>query len=127
MIKDISTQIIKIDITGSLRSDDTDLGEMPTQAVEDLGALADQHLTNLVLHQAAIYAAELTRFIRDYVGNGELHIYDADSRNLLSRVDSFIPTNYWANHEALNEQIARWTEEAERRVSAVSDRGTPAL
>ncbi|EPR14162.1 hypothetical protein M527_12795 [Sphingobium indicum IP26] len=68
--------------------------------------------------QAAIYAAELTRFIRDYVGNGELHIYDAKSRNLLSRVDAFIPTNYWANHEALNEQIMRWTEEAAHRVIA---------
>jgi hypothetical protein len=64
---------------------------------------------------AATYAAELARFVRDYIGNGELHIYDADNRTLLSRVDAFIPMNYWANHEALNEQIARCTEESERR------------
>lgn len=64
---------------------------------------------------AATYAAELSRFVRDYVGNGELFMWDADSGELLSRVDAFIPTNYWANHEALNEQIARWTAEADRR------------
>jgi hypothetical protein len=67
--------------------------------------------------QAAIYAADLTRFIRDYIGNGELRIYDADSRALLSHVDAFIPTNYWANDKVLNGQIARWTEELERRIA----------
>lgn len=34
----------------ALRSDNPDLGKMPAQAVEDLSALADQHLAHLVVH-----------------------------------------------------------------------------
>jgi hypothetical protein len=69
---------------------------------------------------AANYAAELNRFIRDYIGNGELHIYDSDTRELISRVDAFLPTNYWADHEALDERIARWQKEAEVRAAEAS-------
>lgn len=69
---------------------------------------------------AATYAAELNRFIRDYIGNGELHIYDSDTRELISRVEAFLPTNYWADHEALDERIARWKKEAEVRAAKAS-------
>jgi hypothetical protein len=69
---------------------------------------------------AATYAAELNRFIRDYIGNGELHIYDSDTRELISRVEAFLPTNYWADNEALDERIARWKKEAEVRAAKAS-------
>ena len=35
----------------ALRGDNPNLGKMPTQAVEDLGPLADQPLTHLVVHR----------------------------------------------------------------------------
>lgn len=64
---------------------------------------------------AALHAAALTRFILEYIGNGELHIYDSETRILLSRVEAFLPVNYWANHERLNQEIEKWTIEAARR------------
>jgi hypothetical protein len=64
---------------------------------------------------AARHAAELTRFVSDYIGNGELHIFESDTRELLSRVDAFIPVNFWANQDALNSQIQRWKKEASQR------------
>ena len=67
---------------------------------------------------AAFHAAALTRFILEYIGNGELHIFDGETRALLSRVEAFIPVNYWADHEALEIQILEWTREAERRKEA---------
>lgn len=67
---------------------------------------------------AARHAAELSRFILEYIGNGELHIFDSETRKLISRVDAFIPTNYMVNDEALNRLIQEWREEATRRETA---------
>src|SRR3546814_13027947 len=39
---------------------------------------------------AALIQAEPTRFTRDYIGNGQIHIYDSVSREFLSRMDTFI-------------------------------------
>lgn len=36
---------------------------------------------------AALHAAGLTRFILEYIGIGELHLYDSETRILLSRVE----------------------------------------
>lgn len=66
---------------------------------------------------AALHAAALTRFILEYIGNGELHIYDSETRILISRVEAFLPVNYWANHGRLNQQIEEWTVEAGRRAA----------
>ena len=38
-------------LSGSLRRDDADLGQMATQPIEQLRALRDQHLPRLVMHQ----------------------------------------------------------------------------
>ena len=67
--------------------------------------------------RAARNIADLRRFQLDYIGNGELHIYDADTRALLSRVDAFMPMNYWANHEWFESEIAKWLEVAEHRAN----------
>jgi len=64
---------------------------------------------------AAKNGAAICRFILEYVGNGELHIFDSETRDLLSRVDAFIPVNYWANDKALTAQISHWNAEAQRR------------
>lgn len=67
--------------------------------------------------RAARNIADLRRFQLDYLGNGELHVYDADTRALLSRVDAFIPVNCWVNHEWFESEIAKWREVAEDRVN----------
>lgn len=66
-------------------------------------------------HTAACHAAEVTTFLRDYLGNGQLLLFDADTRHQLSRVDAFIPRNFLPNHDVLNAEIARWESEAEER------------
>lgn len=66
---------------------------------------------------AARNIADLRRFQLDYLGNGELHIYDANTRGLLSRVDAFIPVNCWANHEWFESEIAKWLEVAAQRAN----------
>lgn len=73
---------------------------------------------------AAWHAAALTRFILEYIGNGELHIYDSGTRILLSRVEAFIPVNYWANHERLNLEVEEWTAEAALRAAEERSRRT---
>lgn len=57
---------------------------------------------------AAQNAAHIARFIRDYLGNGELQLWDADTNELLSRCDAFIPTNCFLDHDAANANIAHW-------------------
>jgi hypothetical protein len=70
---------------------------------------------------AATNAAEVSRFLFAYLGNGQLHIYDAESGRLLSRKDAFIPTNFFVNHEGFTAQIERWEAEAETRKAAVAE------
>lgn len=67
--------------------------------------------------RAARNIADLRRFQLNYIGNGELHVYDADTRSLLSRVDAFIPVNCWANREWFEAEIAKWHEVAEYRAN----------
>lgn len=64
---------------------------------------------------AARNAAALERFMRDYFGNGELHISHAESLDLISRCDAFIPVNVIINHDAWNVKIAEWEQRANDR------------
>ncbi|WP_340316695.1 methylamine utilization protein MauJ [Rhizorhabdus argentea] len=64
--------------------------------------------------KAAGNAAEMNRFLNDYLGNGRLYIYDAETRILISRVDGFLP-NFRPNPDAFNAQIDHWMEEAQKR------------
>lgn len=65
--------------------------------------------------QAASNVVDLLRFKLDYLNNGELNLYDAETRALLSRVDAFMPINCWANHEWFASEIAKWQGLAARR------------
>lgn len=73
--------------------------------------------------RAARNVADALRFQLDYIGNGELHLFDADTRALLSRVDAFIPLNCWANHEWFAAEIAKWRDMADERaaIEAMAD------
>lgn len=65
--------------------------------------------------RSALNIADLRRFQLQYIGNGELHFYDSDSRVLLSRVDAFMPMNYFANHEWFESEISAWRAIAAQR------------
>jgi hypothetical protein len=65
--------------------------------------------------KAARNAAELTRFLKDYFGNGELHIYESETRELLSRVDGFIPVNFWPDVQGFDATIEEWEAKAAER------------
>lgn len=59
----------------------------------------------------AIYAetrAELARFFRDYVGNGQIQMFNADTGALLSRKEAFMRVNCFLDVDAANANIDRW-------------------
>lgn len=68
--------------------------------------------------RAAENAAHIARFFRDYLGNGELQLWDADTNELLSRCDAFIPTNCFLDHEAANANVAHWEALAVERTNS---------
>ena len=49
---------------------------------------------------AAEIFTELKRFSRDYFGNGQLHIYNADTDALIPKKDAFIPVNMYLDYKA---------------------------
>jgi hypothetical protein len=60
--------------------------------------------------------AEISRFNKEYFGNGQLRIVDAETGDLISRKDGFIPMNMYLDHEVADAEIARWkTIAMERR------------
>lgn len=52
--------------------------------------------------------AELSRFHKEFFGNGQLRIVDAETGDLISRKDAFIPINMYLDSEAADAEIARW-------------------
>jgi len=64
---------------------------------------------------AADAVAEMERFMKEYFGNGPLHIYNAETGDLLSRKDNFLPVNMMPNPAGSDLQIAYWRRLAEMR------------
>src|SRR4029077_17672582 len=58
--------------------------------------------------ESAERVAEVRRFMHELFGNGQLHIYDADSGELLSRKDAYIPVNMYLDLDAANADVAQW-------------------
>lgn len=58
--------------------------------------------------EAAENLAEMNRFSKEYLGNGQLHIVDAETGELLSRKDAYIPVNMYLDHESADAAISRW-------------------
>ena len=58
------------------------------------------------------------RFYRDYMLNGELQMWNAETGALLSRLDAYLPVNMMLNLEDCNAGIAAAGAEVERRRAA---------
>jgi hypothetical protein len=65
--------------------------------------------------QGARHVLDALRFQRDYIGNGEIHIYNAETGSLLSRVDAFMPVNFWGNHTWFASEMRKWETLAAER------------
>lgn len=59
---------------------------------------------------AARNGKERCRFMWDYFGKGEIQIWDADTSQLISRVDAFIPVNMMANLEGYEAELSAWDQ-----------------
>jgi hypothetical protein len=57
---------------------------------------------------AAHNAKDMARFFRDYFGNGELQMWDAETGILMSRCDAFMPVNCYLDFDAATAAIDRW-------------------
>jgi hypothetical protein len=76
----------------------SDIGQKDTGTAEGAEAIAD-----------------CSRFFRDYFGNGQLSIVNADTGELISRKDAFIPLNMYQDVDGCNAEIARWKQAAADR------------
>ena len=66
--------------------------------------------------ESAEERAELLRFRKEHFGNGQLHIVDAETGQLISRKDAYLPLNTRMDHKVADAEIARWKAlAAERR------------
>lgn len=65
--------------------------------------------------ESAEAIAECSRFFRDYFGNGQLRIVNAETGELISRKDAFIPVNMYQDIDGCNADIARWKQAAVNR------------
>jgi hypothetical protein len=64
---------------------------------------------------AAEYKQESLRFLRDYMLNGVLQMWNAETGTLLSRLDAYLPVNMMFDLNASNGEIAAARAEVERR------------
>jgi hypothetical protein len=78
---------------------------------DDLAAVDDESAECADMH------ADLHRFIRDYLSNGELRLTVSRDNALLSRKEAFIPMNCFVDFDACRRIIEKWTTTAERRRS----------
>ncbi len=65
--------------------------------------------------ESAEAVADVKRFFKDYFGNGQLHVYNADTGSLISRKDAYLPMNMWLDFEASEREIGCWRELADHR------------
>jgi hypothetical protein len=65
--------------------------------------------------ESAEAIAECARFFKEYFGNGQLRIVNADTGELISRKDAFIPVNMYQDVDGSNAEIARWKQAAADR------------
>ena len=58
---------------------------------------------------------EVKRFEQDYFGNGQLHIVNTDTGELIGRKDAYVPVNMYLDHEGAAAELAHWKALAEQR------------
>jgi hypothetical protein len=65
--------------------------------------------------ESAETIAEVRRFENEYVGNGQLHIVDADTGDLIARKDAYIPVNMFLDQDVADAEVTYWKRMAEQR------------
>jgi hypothetical protein len=65
--------------------------------------------------ESAETIAEVRRFENEYFGNGQLHIVDADTGDLIARKDAYIPMNMYLDQDAADAEITYWKRTGEQR------------
>jgi hypothetical protein len=65
--------------------------------------------------ESAETIAEVRRFENEYLGNGQLHIVDADTGDLIARKDAYIPVNMFLDQDAADAEVTYWKRMAEQR------------
>jgi hypothetical protein len=58
---------------------------------------------------------EVKRFAHDYFGNGQLHIVNTDTGELIGRKDAYLPLNMFLDHKGAALELAYWKALAEQR------------
>jgi hypothetical protein len=58
---------------------------------------------------------EVRRFQQDYFGNGQLHIVNTDTGDLICRKDAYIPVNMFLDGEGAKVELAYWKAVAQQR------------
>jgi hypothetical protein len=58
---------------------------------------------------------EVRRFWQDYFGNGQLHIVNTDTDELIGRKDAFIPVHMYLDGDGAAAELAHWKAAAEQR------------
>jgi hypothetical protein len=58
---------------------------------------------------------EVRRFWQDYFGNGQLHIVNTDTGELIGRKDAYIPMNMYLDSEGAASELAHWRALAAQR------------
>jgi hypothetical protein len=58
---------------------------------------------------------EVKRFMQDYFGNGQLHIVNAHTGDLIGRKDPYLPINMYFNSKGASAELARWKALAKQR------------
>ena len=55
------------------------------------------------------------RFTQDYFCNGQLHIVNADTGELIGRKDAYLPLNMYLDNNGAASELAYWKALAEQR------------
>jgi hypothetical protein len=58
---------------------------------------------------------EVKRFEQDYFGNGQLHIVNADTGELIGRKDAYLPVNMYLDGKGAAAELAHWKALAQQR------------
>jgi hypothetical protein len=64
---------------------------------------------------SAMRVHEVKRFWQDYFGNGQLHIFNTDTGELIGRKDAYLPLNMYLDSDGAAAELAHWKALAEQR------------
>jgi hypothetical protein len=81
--------------------------------VFDLFADISAHDTDNAESAARVH--EVKRFAHDYFGNGQLHIVNAHTGEVIGRKDAYLPVNMYLDGQGAAAELAQWKALAERR------------